>query len=78
MNSESTSSSRIVVGVDGSEPSKTALRWAVEQARVDGGAVDAVLAWESPTSWYGLTPPSDEEMRTYASRAQEVLDQAVE
>ncbi|MER6229749.1 MULTISPECIES: universal stress protein [Streptomyces] len=78
MNSESTSSSRIVVGVDGSEPSKAALRWAVEQARVDGGAVDAVLAWESPTSWYGLTPPSDEEMRTYASRAQEVLDQAVE
>ncbi|WP_445076587.1 universal stress protein, partial [[Kitasatospora] papulosa] len=64
--------------MDGSEPSKTALRWAVEQARVDGGAVDAVLAWESPTSWYGLTPPSDEEMRTYASRAQEVLDQAVE
>ncbi|MEE1774566.1 universal stress protein, partial [Streptomyces sp. JV181] len=26
----------------------------------------------------GLTPPSDEEMRTYASRAQELLDQAVE
>ncbi|MEE1775067.1 universal stress protein, partial [Streptomyces sp. JV181] len=51
MNSEPTSSSRIVVGVDGSEPSKAALRWAVEQARVDGGAVDAVLAWESPTSW---------------------------
>ncbi|MYT57385.1 universal stress protein, partial [Streptomyces sp. SID7834] len=43
--------------MDGSEPSKAALRWAVEQARVDGGAVDAVLAWESPTSWYGLTPP---------------------
>ncbi|WP_406365679.1 universal stress protein [Streptomyces sp. NBC_01546] len=36
----------IVVGVDGSNHSKEALRWAVEQARMVGGRVHAVMAWE--------------------------------
>ncbi|MFE7194691.1 universal stress protein [Kitasatospora sp. NPDC057595] len=40
---------RIVVGVDGSEPSKHALRWAVRQAELTGGVVEAVIAWEYPT-----------------------------
>jgi nucleotide-binding universal stress UspA family protein len=39
----------IVVGVDGSEDSKEALRWAVEEARVRGGVVRVVLAWQVPT-----------------------------
>lgn len=37
--------SRIVVGIDGSEPSRAALRVAVEQARLRGGTVDVVHAW---------------------------------
>ncbi len=45
--------SRIVVGVDGSPCSVQALRWAVQQARLTGGSVDAVLAWEYPTSYGG-------------------------
>jgi len=36
---------RIVVGVDGSEPSKAALRWAIEEARLRGAPVLAVHAW---------------------------------
>jgi nucleotide-binding universal stress UspA family protein len=40
--------SRIVVGVDGSASSRTALRWAVRQANLTNGTVDAVLAWEIP------------------------------
>lgn len=36
---------RIVVGVDGSPTSRTALRWAVEEAKLRGCAVEAVLAW---------------------------------
>ncbi|MEU9372782.1 universal stress protein [Streptomyces sp. NPDC048255] len=36
----------IVVGVDGSKHSKEALRWGVEQARMVGGRVHAVMAWE--------------------------------
>ncbi|MGW7462619.1 universal stress protein [Streptomyces sp. NPDC054797] len=36
----------IVVGVDGSNHSKEALRWAVAQAGMVGGRVHAVMAWE--------------------------------
>jgi nucleotide-binding universal stress UspA family protein len=40
---------RIVVGVDGSVPSKAALAWAITQARLTGATVEAVIAWEFPT-----------------------------
>jgi len=46
---------RIVVGVDGSESSKQALRWAVRQAELTGGSVEAVTAWYYPAT-YGLAP----------------------
>jgi len=39
---------RIVVGVDGSVPSKAALTWAIAQARLTGAVVEAVIAWEFP------------------------------
>jgi nucleotide-binding universal stress UspA family protein len=39
---------RIVVGVDGSVPSKAALRWALRQAHLTGAAVEAVTAWHFP------------------------------
>ncbi|MEW1636898.1 universal stress protein [Streptomyces sp. NPDC093801] len=44
---------RIVVGVDGSPSSRTALRWAVAYAGLVGAAVEAVTAWEIPgeASW---------------------------
>lgn len=45
---------RIVVGIDGSEQSKGALRWAIGQARLTGASVDAVTAWRFPAS-YGLS-----------------------
>ncbi len=38
----------IVVGVDGSEGSLDAFRWAVDEARRRRGAVKAVLAWDHP------------------------------
>jgi nucleotide-binding universal stress UspA family protein len=47
---------RIVVGVDGSVPSKAALRWAIRQAKLTGAVVDAVIAWEFPgTFGYSIT-----------------------
>jgi len=50
---------RIVVGVDGSPISKKALHWAVDQARLTGATVDAVIAWQVPEAmtghaWVGL------------------------
>jgi hypothetical protein len=41
--------------VDGSEPSKQALRWAAEQARLSGAALHAITAWEYPVL-YGWGP----------------------
>jgi nucleotide-binding universal stress UspA family protein len=49
---------RIVVGVDGSDSSKAALRWAIRQAKLTGGSVDAVIAWRFPPS-YGWAPYPD-------------------
>jgi nucleotide-binding universal stress UspA family protein len=40
---------RVVVGVDGSEPSKQALRWGLFFAQTTGTAIDAVMAWTIPT-----------------------------
>ncbi|NYJ04156.1 universal stress protein [Petropleomorpha daqingensis] len=46
-------SGRIVVGVDGSAHSEQALRWAVGQARLSGGSVEAVISWSIPVD-FGL------------------------
>jgi nucleotide-binding universal stress UspA family protein len=45
---ENPASPRIVVGVDGSGSSASALRWAIRQAGLTGAAVDAVTAWHYP------------------------------
>lgn len=47
------SEQRIVVGLDGSEHSQGALRWALGQALLTGASVDVVTAWRYPTT-YGL------------------------
>lgn len=39
---------RIVVGVDGSDPSRAAMDWAVEEARLRNGQVLALSAWHYP------------------------------
>jgi len=46
----------IVVGVDGSEPSRRALRWAAEQAGRTGAELNVVTTWEYPTT-FGWAPP---------------------
>ena len=43
---------RIVVGVDGSPGSLAALHWAVQEARLRGVAVHAVMVWQHP-QFYG-------------------------
>ncbi|GAA3394938.1 universal stress protein [Cryptosporangium minutisporangium] len=51
-----TDTGRIVVGIDGSDASKSALRWAVRQAQLTGSSVDAVIAWH-PVLVFGYMPP---------------------
>jgi nucleotide-binding universal stress UspA family protein len=38
----------IVVGIDGSDHSKEALRWALDEARLRGAALRVVTAWTAP------------------------------
>jgi nucleotide-binding universal stress UspA family protein len=44
---------RVVVGVDGSEQSKLALRWGARMCAATGSHLEAVIAWDYPIS-YGL------------------------
>ncbi len=61
---------RIVVGVDGSEGSKNALRWAARQAGFTGATLEAVIGWEYP-AFYGWAPaiPDDIDFGQFAERA---------
>jgi nucleotide-binding universal stress UspA family protein len=50
----------IVVGVDGSEPSKAALRWAARTAALTGSRIEAVIAWHPPSTYgWPLYLPED-------------------
>lgn len=52
------SDKRIVVGVDGSEPSREALRWAERFRAANGGFIEAVIAWQLPPSYgWAIAPP---------------------
>ena len=71
----------IVVGVDGSEESRAALAWAVEEGRLRQAPVLAIHAWEVPMvpAPTGLVPPSVEvvgdltELREDAASLVEVM-----
>jgi nucleotide-binding universal stress UspA family protein len=60
---------RIVVGVDGSVPSKAALAWALGQARLTGAAVEAVIVWEFPSVTRYPVLVSDVDWEDVATRA---------
>lgn len=71
--------SRIVVGVDGSDESKEALRWAAQQARYTGATVDVVTAWQLPLGfgWPAGLPedynPEEDAMHVLDAVIEEVL-----
>ena len=69
----------VVVGVDGSDPSVAALRWAARYAAATGAAVRAVLAWHYPSAAgqppVGLAPPTIREESEAIMR--KVLDDAI-
>lgn len=49
---------RIVVGVDGSDGSKDALRWAARQAEMTGARLEVVATWAMPPMAYGWDMPA--------------------
>lgn len=77
---ETTETSRdrpeVLVGVDGSEPSKSALRWAARYAKAMGEPVHALIAWEPPTI-FGLEPAVGVD-RDFAADALGVLKETVD
>jgi len=69
---------RIVVGVDGSEPSIRALRWAARQAGLTGDSLEAVISWEYPAAgWATMVAaiPADFDPQKVAAQ---VLDETLE
>ena len=59
---------RIVVGVDGSEHSNAALRWALAEAEAhSGGMVTAVLSWQVPFLSFPGAFDRDELEKAYKS-----------
>jgi len=70
---------RIVAGVDGSPSSIEALRWAVRQAGLTGGTVDAVTGWQFPvgTGGYGWAPTGMVDGTDYAEAAEKTLTDAI-
>lgn len=67
---------RILVGIDGSEGSRRALRWAIDTAGSLGAVVQAVIVWQR-TYDYGAEGywPVDEEMANEAkTRLSETID----
>jgi nucleotide-binding universal stress UspA family protein len=68
----------IVVGVDGSEASKEALRWALEESRLRRSELRAVYAWLYPQiGGRGYIPPELLDPDLLRETAQERLDALV-
>jgi nucleotide-binding universal stress UspA family protein len=66
----------IVVGVDGSQSSLAALRWAVRQAGLTGAPLEIVSAWEWPASYLGWEAPDPPDHHP-ADEARRQLEKAV-
>jgi nucleotide-binding universal stress UspA family protein len=79
MATESASVPRVVVGVDGSAESVSALEWAAGYAKATGATVTAVLSWHYPAAVgmapVGVAPKAvSDEVR---AQMQETLDKAL-
>ncbi|HVE29493.1 MAG TPA: universal stress protein, partial [Mycobacteriales bacterium] len=72
---------RFVVGVDGSEESRAALRWSADEAVARGARLEVVCAWDLPFSGlatsYSPAPAGLPDPREVARRAESALDQTL-
>jgi nucleotide-binding universal stress UspA family protein len=70
---------RIVVGIDGSDHSKKALRWALDEARLRSVSLYVVYAWTLPVyaTGYGFAPGDLFDPKVISDGATEQLEKAV-
>lgn len=66
---------QIVAGIDGSESSLKAARWAIRQAQMTDSKVLIVMAWEV-SWWVNVNPVTNE--GSYAEMAQQIFEHALE
>jgi nucleotide-binding universal stress UspA family protein len=70
---------RIIVGVDGSEGSVQALRFAIEEAKIRGAELRAVSAWHVPPAVYGAGwAPASTDVDEFRKLAESALRESVE
>ncbi|APA97804.1 universal stress protein [Nocardia seriolae] len=65
---------RVIVGVDGSESRKSALRWAARQAALTGSELHPIQAWQLPPN-HGM--PVDYSDVDFAARAHKNLEHII-
>ena len=71
----------IVVGVDGSELSRTALVWAAREAKLRNCPLDVVYGWQvsgeprPPGEWGGVAPPLEAYQEQAEKRTQQIVDE---
>ena len=63
----------IVVGVDGSDPSREAVQWALQQAQLTGAELRAVSSWRWPNYLTRLPPGAD-----LAAETAQMLDETLD
>jgi nucleotide-binding universal stress UspA family protein len=68
---------RIVVGVDGSDESKDALRWTLREAEAHGATVVAVHAWQVPVAPPDITAVPQLNLAELASELKEAAEALV-
>jgi nucleotide-binding universal stress UspA family protein len=66
----------IVVGIDGSDCSKTALSWALTESRLRRTSLTAIIAWAIPpiAVAYGLASTDEDFLESVRMAASELLD----
>src|SRR5712691_1593269 len=68
----------IVVGVDGSDESKEALRWAIDEAHLRKATLRAIQVWTYPMIFAGeLVPPDVVDANALREAARTALDETV-
>ncbi len=64
---------RVIVGVDGSNASKRALRWAADYAVATGAHIEAIAVWEMPATYGWVSSAVDEPPTAAAQRGLETV-----